>query len=349
MDTLSNYTPSLSERLTSFLARNWYGDTREGYRSANRLMDIAGMTPVGTATGMYDAGRSLGEGNYGAAALGAVLAGLPIPGAIKKEAKAGIRAFHGSPHSFEKFDISKIGSGEGAQAYGHGLYFADAEGTAKAYRDKVKDMGAVAKVNARLSELARIMHADEAGGYRNFKTDNGRKAAAEYDALMEQRSAISNAPGHMYEVNIDADPNQFFDWDKPLSEQPEKFRTFVDKALANDPVYQQWKVNGVIDNVGAGYLYDRLTGPKGMTRGNQSGREAASNYLKDEGIPGIKYLDAGSRTKGDGSRNYVVFDDKLVSIVRKYGIAGVSAMLGFDILANMEPAQAAQLKSLENQ
>ena len=37
----------------------------------------------------------------------------------------GIRAYHGSPYDFEKFDISKIGTGEGAQAYGHGLYFAE--------------------------------------------------------------------------------------------------------------------------------------------------------------------------------------------------------------------------------
>ena len=32
--------------------------------------------------------------------------------------------WHGSPHKFYAFDASKIGTGEGAQAYGHGLYFA---------------------------------------------------------------------------------------------------------------------------------------------------------------------------------------------------------------------------------
>ena len=31
-----------------------------------------------------------------------------------------IKVFHGSPHKFDKFDFSKIGTGEGAQAYGHG-------------------------------------------------------------------------------------------------------------------------------------------------------------------------------------------------------------------------------------
>ncbi|MFK5282901.1 hypothetical protein ACI3PL_25375, partial [Lacticaseibacillus paracasei] len=33
--------------------------------------------------------------------------------------------WHGSPHKFDKFDASKIGAGEGAQSYGHGLYFAE--------------------------------------------------------------------------------------------------------------------------------------------------------------------------------------------------------------------------------
>ena len=45
----------------------------------------------------------------------------------------GIRAYHGSPYDFEKFDLSKIGTGEGAQAYGHGLYFAENPAVAAEY------------------------------------------------------------------------------------------------------------------------------------------------------------------------------------------------------------------------
>jgi hypothetical protein len=53
------------------------------------------------------------------------------------EAVRGIRAYHGSPHKFDRFDMSKIGTGEGAQAYGSGLYLAEAEPVAKKYRDKL--------------------------------------------------------------------------------------------------------------------------------------------------------------------------------------------------------------------
>jgi hypothetical protein len=49
----------------------------------------------------------------------------------------GITAYHGSPHSFDSFDISKLGTGEGAQAFGHGLYFAGNEKVAKSYKNGI--------------------------------------------------------------------------------------------------------------------------------------------------------------------------------------------------------------------
>jgi hypothetical protein len=47
----------------------------------------------------------------------------------------GQSAFHGTPHLFSKFSTDHIGSGEGAQAYGWGLYFAENKSVAKSYRD----------------------------------------------------------------------------------------------------------------------------------------------------------------------------------------------------------------------
>ena len=49
--------------------------------------------------------------------------------------QAGAIVWHGSPYRFDKFDASKIGTGEGAQAYGHGLYLAESPDVAKSYRD----------------------------------------------------------------------------------------------------------------------------------------------------------------------------------------------------------------------
>ena len=49
----------------------------------------------------------------------------------------GMTAWHGSPHVFEKFDLSKIGTGEGAQAYGSGMYMAQAPTVAKEYAHRL--------------------------------------------------------------------------------------------------------------------------------------------------------------------------------------------------------------------
>src|SRR5690606_14870554 len=80
------------------------------------------------------------------APLGLSAAGAPfaVRGAVGSAggrlsaAQPGIRAYHGSPHDFDRFDMSKIGTGEGAQAYGHGLYFAEAEDVARSYRDALQ-------------------------------------------------------------------------------------------------------------------------------------------------------------------------------------------------------------------
>src|SRR5579872_4825910 len=50
--------------------------------------------------------------------------------AVMPFAMGGMTVYHGSPHFFDRFDLSKIGSGEGAQAYGPGLYFADSPSVA---------------------------------------------------------------------------------------------------------------------------------------------------------------------------------------------------------------------------
>jgi hypothetical protein len=47
--------------------------------------------------------------------------------------KFSIKTYHGSQASFDKFDHSFMGSGEGAQAYGWGTYVSEVEGIAKAY------------------------------------------------------------------------------------------------------------------------------------------------------------------------------------------------------------------------
>ena len=52
---------------------------------------------------------------------------------VQYKSKSQVEAFHGSPHDFEKFTTEKIGTGEGAQAFGWGLYFTDLKSIAEDY------------------------------------------------------------------------------------------------------------------------------------------------------------------------------------------------------------------------
>jgi hypothetical protein len=66
----------------------------------------------------------------------------------------------------------------------------------------------------------------------------------------------------------------------------------------------------------------------------------ASEKLRDAGLPGIKYLDQGSRGAKEGTSNYVLFRDDIIDIVKKYGLAGAAAMLGI----SQDEAKAAMEK-----
>jgi hypothetical protein len=47
-----------------------------------------------------------------------------------------ITTYHGSPHDFDEFDMSKIGTGEGAQAYGLAFILLKMKMLQKEYRDE---------------------------------------------------------------------------------------------------------------------------------------------------------------------------------------------------------------------
>ena len=119
------------------------------------VTDLMGYAPDPMQPGEYlpSFGENIREGNYLDAALqtlggagdvmmagGAFLPPLVGVGAAMKAPRA-IRAYHGSPYDFDRFDLNKIGSGEGAQAFGHGLYFTDSEDIAEGYRARKNTRG----------------------------------------------------------------------------------------------------------------------------------------------------------------------------------------------------------------
>lgn len=278
--------------------------------------------------------------------------------AIAGKAKKGFKAFHGSPHDFDKFSLSKIGTGEGAQAYGHGLYFTETPEVARNYRDMVpatdKGVGAVLDTDMRIggrlvtdvySEIerkaGRLSPKDAAPVYEQLSALEALMQHGDMLGVNEAASAGQVTPealawmkkevfpkftrkGKLMEVSINADPEDFLDWDAPLSQQSEKVRQSLNTDYGGLRQSVREEVNG------PGYfsepLRERVSGEvrtgQRLYRDlrNTAGTDAElTERLKQAGIPGIKYLDGASRSAGQGSRNFVVFDDALIEIRRKYG------------------------------
>ena len=113
--------------------QEWWGDKMQkaGYVSPNRNK----LAEFGA--GLLDPGSVMTD----VPMLAKGLFGLGDPATTKMlGGLLGATVWHGSPHKFDKFDSSKIGTGEGNQAYGHGLYLADNPTVAKNYQAKVSAM-----------------------------------------------------------------------------------------------------------------------------------------------------------------------------------------------------------------
>jgi hypothetical protein len=274
------------------------------------------------------------------------------------EGPATIRAFHGSPHRFDRFDMSRIGTGEGAQAYGHGLYFAGSEDVARSYRDTLAGGREMTIAGRRFeprnyditqivgdargnSEAIRSSLSDYVSRWRGNQYAHTDDAGRIIEAI-DNGTFNPGGPGSMYEVNLNTTPDRLLDWDAPLSKQS-PIRSLigdlgqqyanVGSAEARN-VARDAFIAAKNENLSGAGVYNQLTrlantggaigehlGP--LSPRMMSGPSVASQTLRKEaGIEGIQYLDAGSRAAGDGTRNYVMFDDKLIDILRRYGIAG---------------------------
>lgn len=271
-----------------------------------------------------------------------------------------IKAFHGSPHSFDRFSTDQIGTGEGAQAYGRGLYFAEREGTAESYKystnfadkkrqfqrelpddadiEEVMEMNAEGVFTPEMTELLDALAEDDFLGF-DYPSQAINAALSrninDYDPSPRLIEAVKS--GHMYEVNIDASPDELLDYDLPLSEQSEYVRSRLPQELLDKE-----------DARGITAVKDYPL-PNSHMMSKAEYREKSAEALRNSGIKGIKYADAQTRFSPKGkTHNYVVFDDSLVSIAKKYGVTlpVASAILAGTITP--QDAEAGALSTVQN-
>lgn len=267
--------------------------------------------------------------------------------------------WHGSPHrGIEQtgFSLQKIGTGEGAQAYGWGLYFAGKREIAEWYRKGLSHRDMVQKFRDAMpdradtddalewansgeapADMAAVIKALSADDWLGFdypaQALNALFGSPEnYDISPELKDAAAAMQGQLYAAEIPED-SDLLDWDAPLSEQPEKIKKALREVLQPEVDRRNAK-REALNAANPGRLTHPVIGKlanKTTTVDDLSGRDAyefltqslggarqASEFLLAAGIPGLRYLDGTSRGAGDGSRNYVIWDEGAISDVRTF-------------------------------
>ena len=257
-------------------------------------------------------------------------------------APIGMTVWHGSPHKFTKFDMSKIGTGEGAQAYGHGVYMAENPEVAREYAGKlstpkmtfggkiVNELHGISDDAINTAKILDSQMTSRAWDERNSFLREVLNRGWVQKALPELGELGVKETGALYKVDIpDEAVARMLDWDKKLSEQAPEVLDAIKKSSAkygpvrgNAPIYSDAAAPYMTGHDFYRDLANALS-DGGVRRGSTalSGQDAiASQHLKELGIPGIRYLDGGSRTAGSGSSNFVLFDDAMARILETNGI-----------------------------
>lgn len=238
-------------------------------------------------------------------------------------------AYHGTPHSFEKFDLGAIGTGEGNQAHGYGLYFAADRKIADNYRkmltgkylftykdDNERTINKLTEEYQAIRDILTEYYKNPEQGLSKAKEnciaqrENDLETASEYmvDVHKDRIKALNEidinelhvTTGNVLEVDI-PENDVLLDEDKSIEGQPSKVREIIEKELE--------RIGGSASN--GKQFYNEIVFEYAR-EGIMNPQRAASEHLNELGIKGITY------NGGRDGRCFVVFDDKAISIINRY-------------------------------
>ncbi len=327
-----------------------------------QILDTLGILPVATAAKIPSEVIVPGLLASGAAAMGKIAKptdGTPslleamTPGMV--DPRVGLLSqvgYHGTAAKFPpteknplgEFDLQKIGTGEGAQAYGHGIYVAENPDVARDYRLRLSTGPTIfldgRPVDSLTDEFGPVGLALDMGRIHDRKAalaffDEFLKGSKQDREIVEQfdfERLRTELGSHLYEVDIPDEiiDNQMIDYDAPLSEQPEVIKQHLTE-LADFRIEQTASGKGWQIPHKGGWIADRFPG---TYKSKEAAEKALNKYIQSElrvqdiipqnaeesarlvesGIKGIKYKDQLSRGKEGGTRNFVLFDPSIATI-----------------------------------
>jgi hypothetical protein len=214
-----------------------------------------------------------------------------------------LNAWHGTPHEIKgNFDLAKVGTGEGAQSYGHGMYFGGARGTGEQYQKTLAYKAFELKPEAEalgldLSAGARGEFHRQAQAHKDpekaafwLQSANASTRDLPKEKLTELFAKYyEKGQGNLYKVDIpDAAIPMMLDYDNPIKNQPQLYE-IVRQSIIDPDIRKTFERNAESGITGANVYKNYISG--------KTDAERSANAAK-LGITGIRYLDANSRTPG---------------------------------------------------
>jgi hypothetical protein len=263
-----------------------------------------------------------------------------IPTAMKPKM---LDVYHGTPHTLPpternplgEFDASKIGTGEGAQAYGYGIYTAENPNVGKRYQYQLAPERNASDLNTKVGYIKigdkpinpdnydidiqqELVDAAKLGKKEFLDFANQRKARWEELSKDDSYKYKSTAQDRVNEYNKLIDDTKdlgvtytgsgnLYKADLPDEMIPKMLDW--DKPMTEEQmisIYDKMQQTGLTGFAKAWQdnFYDSMNRGLPTTDGQDllmeltkelGGQKQASNYLQSIGVPGIKYLDELSR------------------------------------------------------
>jgi len=279
--------------------------------------------------------------------------GLPaqLLGDVSRGSVSPLDVYHGTPHTLPpternplgEFDASKIGTGEGAQAYGYGIYTAEARKTGERYRSQLAPERIASDLNTKMRFVQvgekpinpdtfdvdvsqELIDAAKSGKKEFLNFANQKKSRWEqlakdesykfqpyaeekvkaYDDLIKEaeKSGVKyTGAGNLYKIDL---PDEMIPKMLDYDKPMSEQSSEVQKILLP---YQK-EIGG---SFGTGEQTLKAIAFERRMKGLDDSPQAVANQLQEMGIVGVKYLDELSRStkyKGDSAYFYAGQDFK---------------------------------------
>lgn len=262
-----------------------------------------------------------------------------------------LMAYHGTPASFDNFDMNFMGTGEGTQVYGYGLYFTDVYDTGEWYaisiaytkgtKDKTIKKSETKTILTYISSILNNLKGWEKGKMtmdefkrrvelqyeklttKNSRTDSARDLLLSCNTIQEVQEKISSLKREItsgmnrYVYKVDIPDGPYIDW------------TNSDPSFIKD-MYQKFSERFDLSHVDIkriktfGELFEKIRGWRSLkdyqANGETISQKEMCKMLYNLGYKGIQ-VRTGHRNGGDGrGMNFIVFNDKDVKITEKKNI-----------------------------